>query len=85
MRRLASFVAGLIAGVALMGTVGCNGSVQRTLDPINAEQQSLNTTKPFAKAYVEKYPAEKQEVDDFYATWQGRLDREKAAASSTNP
>lgn len=76
MRRRILRTALLAAGLLL---AGCNTPL-RDLTPINAEQESLNTTKPFASAYKEKYPLEVQSVDDFYATWQGRIDKEKAAA-----
>lgn len=78
-RRLSLVAAALM--IACLPLVGCDSTPLRTIDPINAEQQSLNSTKPYAASYVREYPAEKGEVDDFYAAWQSRLDKEKAAVA----
>lgn len=79
---IASVLAGLALGLlVLLPVTGCeSGQYRRTLSPIKAERDSMEHTKNYAGAYVEKFPAEKQEVEDFYDAWEDRLKAEEADA-----
>lgn len=83
-RPFMSLVLGLVLGVLLTSAIGCESAGQfRPLDQVEAEQSAKDTTVPFANAYKEKFPAEVQSVDDFYAGWQSKLNKQRSAATST--
>jgi hypothetical protein len=75
----AGLLLGLILCVPLAIGSGCESGGLRNTSAIEAEKACLETTVPFAEAYKRDRPAEAQGVDDFYATWRGRLAKEAAA------
>lgn len=70
----------LVAIVAALCLAGCENQKFRNADAVQAEDQALKTTIPFANAYKTLHPAETGEVDAFYRSWQKRLDQEKVNA-----
>ena len=80
MRPLRIVLACVIVSVMF---VGCQQGQFRNIDAVEAEQQALKATVPFASAYKAQHPAETPEVDAFYRRWQGRIDAERSAAGST--
>lgn len=67
--------------ISIVALAGCENGGFRSLDAVEAERQAMQTTRPYADAYIEKYPDERQSVEDFYAAWEGRLNKEAAAAT----
>jgi hypothetical protein len=75
-------ICGLLVAIMLPNVVGCEqgpGKSFRPLQAVEAEQESLDTTKNYGETHKRTYPEQAVGVDHFFKSWQERIDEEKKA------